>query len=93
MKNRPEREQNEKSPQETYLRVKIVERYGTLSFVKLANDVEKIVRKWLPCPLDTFEQISRQRIEAVIANRAKTDWMRRAIALILGEKVDNLFVK
>ena len=93
MKSRPARDQNEKSAQETYLRVKIVERYGTLSFVKLADDVEMIVRKWLPCPLETFEQISRQRIEAVIANRAKTEWMRRAIALVLEDKVDNLFVK
>jgi len=89
--SKPARE-NKKAAQETYLRVKIVEKYGTLSFVRLADDVEKVVRKWLPCPLDTFEEISRQRIEAVISNRARTPWMRRAIAVVLQDKIENLFV-
>lgn len=69
-----------------------MEKYGTLSFIRLAEDVEEVARKWMPCPLDTFEGISRQRIEAVISNRAKTKWTRRAIAVVLKDKVENLFV-
>lgn len=91
MNSKPARE-NSKPAQETYLRVKIVEKYGTLSFVRLAEDVEKVVRKWMPSPLASFEEISRQRIEAVISNRARTKWMRRAIAVVLDDKVENLFV-
>lgn len=69
------------SSEERYLRILLTEKFGRVSPKMIADKVSHMTKREIP----------RQFIDQVINGKAKTAWVREAIAMLLNKKAGEIW--